>query len=218
MITTIYHSPLGDIMLAATARGLTGLWFCDGEGESAVRAAGAPVFDMHRGVFEGAEPDEEIEGCDAVSGARPMSASDPANSAAVSVLERSWAWLNAYFAGQDPRWVPPMDLHPTDFEHAVWVALLGLGYGRATTCEALAAALSDRVSHGGDAASVRAAALACPVKVVVPSHRLVDLLADDLAARGRSVPAAAVHPERPAFDPVADAEIDRRLRNLEKRG
>ena len=29
MITTTYHSPLGDITLAADARGLTGLWFAD---------------------------------------------------------------------------------------------------------------------------------------------------------------------------------------------
>ena len=67
---------------------------------------------------------EKIEGCDAVSGCSPLNAEDPRNTAAVGVLERAWAWLNAYFAGQAPRWTPPLHIEGTEFQHAIWVALL----------------------------------------------------------------------------------------------
>jgi len=127
MITTIYHSPLGDISLAATARGLAGLWF-RGVDCAPSMCADSARFDMNGGGLidpDSAATVEEIEGCDALSGARPMCASSPAHGSAIAVLERSWAWLNAYFAGQAPRWVPPMDFGGDDFEHAVCVALLG---------------------------------------------------------------------------------------------
>ena len=80
MITTIYHSPLGDISLAATARGLAGLWF---RGVDCVPSKCA----------DSAATVEEIEGCDALSGAHPMCASSPAHGSAIAVLERSWACL-----------------------------------------------------------------------------------------------------------------------------
>ena len=92
MVTTTFASPLGEILLAADGRGLTGLWF---EGQE------------HFGSTLLKESAEYVEGTDAVSGAGGMQTVNPANGAASSVLERSWAWLNAYFAGQEPRFTPP---------------------------------------------------------------------------------------------------------------
>ena len=79
MITTIYHSPLGDISLAATARGLAGLWF---RGVDCVpsKCADSARFDMNGGGLIDPDPAatvEGIEGCDALSGARPMCAWSP---------------------------------------------------------------------------------------------------------------------------------------------
>ena len=54
MITTTYHSPLGDITLAADARGLTGLWFADQAHYGSTLEGDEPSFDMERGVFEDA--------------------------------------------------------------------------------------------------------------------------------------------------------------------
>lgn len=155
MIITTYHSPLGDITLAADAQGLTGLWFVGQSHYGATLTGDERSFDMQKGAFSAVETDaavcdspvvadEVIEGCDATSGGNPMSVSDPQNTAAVSVLERAWAWLNAYFAGQAPRWTPPLHVEGTEFQHAVWVALLEVPYGRTVTYGELARKIGGR--------------------------------------------------------------------------
>lgn len=155
MIITTYHSPLGDITLAADAQGLTGLWFVGQSHYGATLTGDERSFDMQKGAFSAVETDaavcdspvvadEVIEGCDATSGGSPMSASDPQNTAAVSVLERAWAWLNAYFAGQAPRWTPPLHVEGTEFQHAVWVALLEVPYGQTVTYGELARKIGGR--------------------------------------------------------------------------
>ena len=58
MVTTTFASPLGEILLAADGRGLTGLWF---EGQE------------HFGSTLLKEDPEHVEGADAVSGAGGMS-------------------------------------------------------------------------------------------------------------------------------------------------
>lgn len=181
MITTIYHSPLGDISLAATARGLAGLWFREVDCAPSMCADSAR-FDMNGGGLIDPDPAamvEEIEGCDALSGARPMCAASPAHGSAIAVLERSWAWLNAYFAGQAPRWVPPMDFGGDDFEHAVCVALLGVPYGEVVTVDDVAASVASRIGGAPDVCAVRGAASRCPVRVIVPMHRVEGLLTPD---------------------------------------
>lgn len=181
MITTIYHSPLGDISLAATARGLAGLWF-RGVDCAPSMCADSARFDMNGGGLIDPDPAatvEEIEGCDALSGAHPMCASSPAHGSAIAVLERSWAWLNAYFAGQAPRWVPPMDFGGDDFEHAVCVALLGVPYGEVVTVDEVAASVASRIGGTPDVCAVRDAASRCPVRVIVPAHRVEGLLTPD---------------------------------------
>lgn len=155
MVITTYHSPLGDITLAADAQGLTGLWFVGQSHYGATLTGDERSFDMQKGAFSAVETDaavcdspvvadEVIEGCDATSGGNPMSVSDPQNTAAVSVLERAWAWLNAYFAGQAPRWTPPLHVEGTEFQHAVWVALLEVPYGQTVTYGELARKIGGR--------------------------------------------------------------------------
>lgn len=155
MIITTYHSPLGDITLAADAQGLTGLWFVGQSHYGATLTGDERSFDMQKGAFSAVETDaavcdspvvadEVIECCDATSGGNPMSVSDPQNTAAVSVLERAWAWLNAYFAGQAPRWTPPLHVEGTEFQHAVWVALLEVPYGQTVTYGELARKIGGR--------------------------------------------------------------------------
>lgn len=155
MIITTYHSQLGDITLAADAQGLTGLWFVGQSHYGATLTGDERSFDMQKGAFSAVETDvavcdspvvadEVIEGCDATSGGNPMSVSDPQNTAAVGVLERAWAWLNAYFAGQAPRWTPPLHVEGTEFQHAVWVALLEVPYGQTVTYGELARKIGGR--------------------------------------------------------------------------
>lgn len=200
MVITTYHSPLGDIALTADERGLTGLSFLDADEGTRTSNRGARSFDMHTGVFEEERGDggersaggipplcvEEISGSDACSGSLGMTAEDARNAAAVSVLERAWAWLNAYFAGQAPRWTPPLHVEGSDFQHAVWVVLLGVPYGRVITCEELAQSVFERSGrlcscdpHGRDGAlylhEIAIAVADNPVSVIIPSHRVTGM-------------------------------------------
>lgn len=187
MITTTYNSPLGNIVLAANERGLCGLWFEDQRYACSLLNGSEPNFDMYTGVLSGLPEAEHVEGFDEVSGANPMSASDPRNMAAVGVLERTWAWLNAYFAGQAPRWVPPLAFEGTEFQHAVWVALLEVPYGTTVSYGELARMVAARLgfaegaaasdpSTAGVFASPRAVANAVahnPISIIVPCHRII---------------------------------------------
>lgn len=164
MVTTTFASPLGEILLAADGRGLTGLWF---EGQE------------HFGSTLLKEDAEHVEGADAVSGTGGMSPVSPVNGAASSVLERSWAWLNAYFAGQEPRFTPPLHMIGTAFQREVWFELLSIPRGEVTTYGEIAQRVAARHRVPGNEApvvspcAVGAAVARNPISIIVPCHRVV---------------------------------------------
>ncbi len=84
------------------------------------------------------------------------------------VLRAAQAALDAYFSGRKTA-LPPLDLHGTDFQRAVWRALLAIAPGRTRSYGEVAAA-------AGRPAAVRAAGAAIgrnPVSVLVPCHRVL---------------------------------------------
>ena len=176
MIATTYHAPMGDIELVADERGLTGLWFAD------ARPAGLPdtFFQVDAAdLFAGDGHDvkaasaEYIEGMDIESGSFGMTFEEQRNAAAVGVIERTWGWLNSYFAGHAPLWIPPLHLEGDELAHDVWTALLAVPYGETITC----AGLAERVSARGtatDAASVAAVLSSSPINLIVPIHRVLN--------------------------------------------
>ncbi len=87
------------------------------------------------------------------------------------LLKQAVEWLLAYFAGDEPAGVsmPPLSLRGTDFQQAVWHALLHIPAGETLSYGELAARLGRREA-------VRAVAAAVgrnPVSVLVPCHRVV---------------------------------------------
>ena len=164
MVTTTFASPLGEILLAADGRGLTGLWF---EGQE------------HFGSTLLKEDPEHVEGADAVSGTGGMSSVSPANGAASSVLERSWAWLNTYFAGQEPRFTPPLHMIGTAFQREVWYELLSIPRGEVATYGEISQRVAARHRVPGNEApvvsprAVGAAVARNPISIIVPCHRVV---------------------------------------------
>lgn len=166
MLTTTYASPLGDILIAADAKGLTGLWF---EGQK--HFASTLAYDEAQG--------ESVEGADAVSGEPGMGAAGPANGAANAVLQRTWAWLNAYFAGQEPQFTPPLHMIGTGFQREVWCELLSIKRGECISYGEIAERINKRRNlPGNDASRTTARAVASavarnPISIVVPCHRVV---------------------------------------------
>lgn len=175
MISTTYRSPLGDLMIVADERGLVRLQFAG----NPMRALDGQLDRSMRDPFAAWSPERPSAGVtrltasDAVSGGLALQAAHPECGAAASVVERAWGWLNAYFAGQAPRWVPPLHVEGTDFQHAVWTELMRIPYGQTTTC----AQLAERVGRWrGSKTTARAVGLAAAhnaVQLVVPCHRMV---------------------------------------------
>ncbi|MGF1641682.1 MAG: methylated-DNA--[protein]-cysteine S-methyltransferase [Rhodospirillales bacterium] len=90
-----------------------------------------------------------------------------AASHATPLLDAATAQIDAYFDGTLRAFDLPLRPKGTVFQHSVWDALRGIGYGRTVTYAQLAAAL-------GSAA--RAVASACgrnPLPIVVPCHRVI---------------------------------------------
>lgn len=172
MPTTMYQSPIGDLELTADARGLTSLRFVDAVDEARGRAADAAAALALEGL---------ISGSDALSGSNAMAADAPEDAAAAAVLARAWAWLNAYFAGQAPCWLPPLHMPETPLEHAVWVGALRVPAGDAVELSSFARRVAERPGVFGDGAvsgadalecAVARALAACPIAIMVPCHRI----------------------------------------------
>ena len=90
------------------------------------------------------------------------------------VLTASKRWLDCYFSGKRPDFLPPLHLIGTDFQQAVWNLLLEIPYGQTVTYGALGRTLAQQL--GKPAMSAQAVGSAVgrnPVSIIVPCHRVV---------------------------------------------
>ena len=93
----------------------------------------------------------------------------PVTSAEDHHLEATRRALKEYFAGKPPR-LPPLDLRGTEFQVAVWRALLEIPYGETRSYEEMAA----RVGRPGAQRAVGTANGRNRIAIVVPCHRVVN--------------------------------------------
>ena len=85
------------------------------------------------------------------------------------ILDETQKQLTQYFAGERTQFDLPILMRGTAFEQAVWLQLLEIPFGRATSYGALAEKL-------GKVSASRAVGRACsrnPLLIVVPCHRVV---------------------------------------------
>lgn len=85
------------------------------------------------------------------------------------VLALGRRWLEIYFSGREPDFLPPLHLTGTSFQEKVWALLLEIPYGRTVTYGALAARLGKKMS----AQAVGGAVGKNPISIMVPCHRVV---------------------------------------------
>lgn len=90
------------------------------------------------------------------------------------VLAAAGRWLDLYFAGRRPHFIPPLHLTGTEFRMAVWSLLQEIPYGEVTTYGELARQLAQRleVPHMS-AQAVGGAVGHNPVSILIPCHRVV---------------------------------------------
>jgi methylated-DNA-[protein]-cysteine S-methyltransferase len=96
----------------------------------------------------------------------------PVTSAESDHLEATRRALKEYFAGKAPK-LPRLDLRGTDFQLAVWRALLEIPWGETRSYGEIAA----RIGRPGSARPIGGANHENPIMILVPCHRVV-------AARG----------------------------------
>ena len=90
------------------------------------------------------------------------------------ILAETRRWLDSYFTGREPDFLPP--LHPvgSPFQQAVWALLLQIPYGQTVTYGQLAARLAaERGLARMSAQAVGGAVGHNPVSIIVPCHRVV---------------------------------------------
>lgn len=83
-------------------------------------------------------------------------------------------WLDEYFAGRQPGFMPPLHLAGSEFQRAVWDILRAIPYGQTMTYGAVAAQLA--AQRGVPRVSAQAVGGAVghnPISILVPCHRVV---------------------------------------------
>ena len=89
------------------------------------------------------------------------------------VFEAVRAWLDAYFAGEEPGALPPVAFAGTPFQHMVWEELLRIPRGETCTYGDLAQHIGERRGAPTSARAVGTAVGRNPVSVIVPCHRVL---------------------------------------------
>lgn len=92
----------------------------------------------------------------------------------VPVFKETGRWLQMYFSGEEPDFMPPLHLTGTPFQLEVWKILQEIPYGETTTYGEIAKRLAgNRGASGMSARAVGGAVGRNPVSVIVPCHRVV---------------------------------------------
>ncbi len=90
-----------------------------------------------------------------------------------ATLDEAAAWLDAYFAGEEPTWLPPLRPVGTDFQRRVWRELLSIPYGRTTTYGQVARSIAAKTGRKASARAVGAAVGRNPISILIPCHRVL---------------------------------------------
>ena len=88
------------------------------------------------------------------------------------ILTETVRWLDVYFSGKDPGFLPPLHPQGSPFRQTVWRLLLEIPYGTVTTYGALARTLRGQ-GISAAAQAVGGAVGHNPISILIPCHRVV---------------------------------------------
>ena len=83
-------------------------------------------------------------------------------------------WLDEYFSGHNPGFIPPLSMHGSGFSIKIWEMLLDIQFGKLTTYGELARmyAAKEGLAHMS-AQAIGGAVGRNPVCIIIPCHRVV---------------------------------------------
>lgn len=83
------------------------------------------------------------------------------------------AWLDAYFAGDNPEELPPCNPRGTQFQLMVWRYLEQIPYGQLVTYGDIARMIEQDTGRRSSPRAVGSAVGRNPISIIVPCHRVV---------------------------------------------
>lgn len=90
------------------------------------------------------------------------------------VFEKTAAWLDIYFSGENPGFTPPLSFSASPFRQAVWEILLTIPYGKTMTYGEIAKKIAaQNKTEKMSARAVGGAVGHNPISIIVPCHRVV---------------------------------------------
>lgn len=90
------------------------------------------------------------------------------------VFEDTCRWLDIYFSGRNPGFMPSLKLSGTPFRMSVWRILLSIPYGHTLTYGDIARQIAaERGVHTMSAQAVGGAVGHNPISIIVPCHRVI---------------------------------------------
>lgn len=144
----IYHSPFGKILLIFDKNYLLGLYL------------------ENQKEFEDKLKDEDIKFIDGEN--------LEISSGEYKILRDIEKWLEIYFSGKDPEFIPAIKVYGSEFRKDVWDILLKIPYGETRTYKEVGEELIknkkyDRVSNQ----AVGGAVGHNPISLIIPCHRVI---------------------------------------------
>lgn len=92
----------------------------------------------------------------------------------LEVFSETKRWLDIYFSGRDPGFLPSLKLSGTPFRLAVWDILLSIPFGKSMTYGEISSVLASK--RGMERLSAQAVGGAVghnPVSIIIPCHRVL---------------------------------------------
>ena len=91
-----------------------------------------------------------------------------------TILAEAKKWLDVYFSGKEPTFIPPLHPAGSDFRQAVWKILLQIPYGQTITYGEIARQLAaTQGTFHMSAQAVGGAVGHNEVSIIIPCHRVV---------------------------------------------
>lgn len=92
----------------------------------------------------------------------------------IPVLCQTRHWLDIYFSGKEPGFLPPFRLDGTPFQQTVWNILSSIPYGKTQTYKEMATETARRLGRPHMAAQAVGNAIGHnPISILIPCHRVV---------------------------------------------
>ncbi|MBD5543832.1 MAG: methylated-DNA--[protein]-cysteine S-methyltransferase [Lachnospiraceae bacterium] len=90
------------------------------------------------------------------------------------VFEQAHQWLDIYFSGKDPGFIPPLVMKTTPFRKEVWEILLQIPYGKTMTYGEIAGKIAKQKGLGNMSAQAVGSAVGHnAISLIIPCHRVV---------------------------------------------